>query len=321
MDDPKAIIESYVGDVVSHLPRRQRNDVGFELRSLLNEDLDGRAADSGRPADTAMALEMLAAFGRPQEVAERYRPAGFTVIRPADAPRFARLALGGLALQWAITLPAALTAPVQPDGWIYAGTWWGRLTTWWLSWGLGSFWWPGFLITLTLISSAIGRRRGEAKPWTPRRTLDRDHVNRPATVLGIALGIAGATIMIALPWLSVWAPGLPQPVLDAFAFDPRFMPERAVWALPLWAAGFGVQTAALLAGRWTRHTRLVGLALGLAWLALLTWWLAAGRIFITDAADDAAKFGLLLVVVFVIVDIVVTLRRTTAGIRPPMVRA
>src|SRR5690349_16394954 len=170
MDDPRAVIETYVGDVVRHLPRRQRHDVGFELRSLLNEDLDGRAADSGRPADTPMALAMLTAFGQPQEVADRYRPAGFTVIRPADAPRFARLALGGLVLQWAITLPAALTGPVRTDEWIYAATWWGRLTSWWFTWGLGSFWWPGFLITLTLISSALSRRRGETKPWTPRRT-------------------------------------------------------------------------------------------------------------------------------------------------------
>ncbi|GIF96970.1 hypothetical protein [Catellatospora citrea] len=50
---------------------------------------------------------------------------------------------------------------------------------------MGSFWWPGFLITRTLISAALGGRRREAKPWTPRRALDRDHVNRPATVLGL----------------------------------------------------------------------------------------------------------------------------------------
>ncbi|GAA1626940.1 hypothetical protein ACFQY4_14390 [Catellatospora bangladeshensis] len=321
MDDPRAVIETYVGDVVRHLPRRQRHDVGFELRSLLNEDLDGRAADSGRPADTSMALAMLTAFGHPQEVADRYRPAGFTVIRPADAPRFARLALGGLVLQWAITLPAALTGPVRTDEWIYAATWWGRLTTWWFTWGLGSFWWPGFLITLTLISSALSRRRGETKSWTPRRTVDRDHVNRLAIVLGLAFGMAGAAFMTALPWLAVWAPGLPQPLLDALAFDPRFLQERAVWVLPLWAAGFGVHTAVLLAGRWDRRTRLVSLALGLGWLALLSWWVAAGPIFATEAADDTAKLCLLLIAVLVAVDLVATLRRTTASIRPPVVQA
>src|SRR5471030_1363485 len=102
--DSHAIIESYVDDVVRRLPRRQRTDVAFELRSLLTEDLGGHAADAGRPADAEMTMELLKAFGRPTDVADRYRPAGFTVIRPADAPRFTWLALGGVALQWAISL-------------------------------------------------------------------------------------------------------------------------------------------------------------------------------------------------------------------------
>jgi hypothetical protein len=74
----------------------------------------------------------------------------------------------------------------------------------------------------------------------------------------------------------------------------------------------------LFAGRWDRRTRLISLALNLAWLVLMVWWLTAGRIFDTAAADEATKLGLLLVVVFIIV---VTVRRTSASIRPPMVQA
>ena len=44
--DPQALIESYVDDVVRRLPRRQRSDVGLELRSLLGEELAARAAGS-----------------------------------------------------------------------------------------------------------------------------------------------------------------------------------------------------------------------------------------------------------------------------------
>lgn len=317
--DPKAIIESYVGDVVRRLPRRQRNDVGFELRSLLNEELDGRAADSGQPADESMTLELLTAFGRPQEVADRYRPAGFTVIRPADAPRFAWLALGGLVLQWAITLPAALFGPAQADDWAYGGdTWWGRLSIWWLSWGLGSFWWPGFLITFTLIAAALGHRRRDARPWTPRRAVDRDRANRPAIILGMALGAAGATVLIALPWLGFWAPQLPPALLEAFVIDPQFLRWRAPWVLLLWAAEFALFLAVLFAGRWSRTTHRIRLILSVGWLGLLTWWLAAGPSFVAEDADSAAKFGLLLIVPIVIVDIVATLRRTAGAIRPPI---
>ena len=315
---PNAIIESYVGDIVRHLPRRQRSDVGFELRSLLTEDLEGRAQERGRPADEAMTVEMLTAFGRPQEVADRYRPAGFTVTPPAEAPRFAKLALGGVALQWAVTLPAALLGPVQTQDWAYAATWWGRLTTWWWSWGLGSFWWPGFLITLTLISALISHRRGEPKPWTPRPAVDRDSVNRATTVLGLTLGVIGATVVIALPWLAYWLPNLPQPILDAFAFDPEFLQWRAPWVLLLWAADFGLYLAVLVAGRWNRVTRRVALGINVAWLGLLTWWLLAGDIFQAEAADSTAKGSLILILVIVIIDTAVTIRRTTTPFRPPV---
>ena len=40
-------------------------------------------------------MELLTAFGAPQDVADRYRPAGFTIIRPSHAPRFTWIALGG----------------------------------------------------------------------------------------------------------------------------------------------------------------------------------------------------------------------------------
>ena len=156
--EPKDIIESYVSDVVRRLSRRQRGDVGPELRSLLDEELAGRAADLGRRADESMAMELLAGFGRPQDVADRYRPAGFTVIPPAEAPGFARLALGGVALQWAITLPAVFIGTAAgSDEWLT------RFGIWWLSWGLGSFWWPGFLISVTLIVAMIRQRRAATR--------------------------------------------------------------------------------------------------------------------------------------------------------------
>ncbi len=318
--DPKAIIEGYVSTVVRQLPRRQRNDVGFELRSLLLEDLDGRAADNGRPADAPLAMELVTAFGRPSEVADRYRPAGFTVIRPADAPRFAWVALGGVLIQWAITLPVALFGPAPVEDWAYgAGTWWGRLSVWWLSGGLGAFWWPGVLISFTLIAGAVGRPRGEVKAWTPPRAVDRDQVNRPGLVMALGFWVVGASALIAMPWLAVWAPGLPQPVLDAFALESEFLRWRAPWVLPLWAAHFGLYGAVLLAGRWSRVTRRVHLGLNLAWFVLLIWWLAAGPIFQAEGADGVAKLSLLGIVLIVVVDLIATLRRSAAVLRPPAI--
>lgn len=351
--DPDVIIESYVSNVVGRLPRRQRADVGFELRSLLREELAGRADDAGRPADEAMSLALLGAFGRPQDVADRYRPAGFTIIRPADAPQFAWIALGGVALQWAITLPAAYADPSIAT-WAasagVAGAWWAPLPTWWLTWGLGAFWWPGFLITVTIISATIRHRRGDSESpalasapapapspleWTtepapaatsttaaatPRispHVLDRDRINRPGLVLALAFWMLGATVLIALPWLPQLAPGLPQSLLDAFAFDPEFLQWRAPWVLVLWAASFAVAFTELVAGRSTHVTRLVAAIGDVAWLVLLAWCLAAGPIFTAPATDGVVRLCLVGIMVITAIDLVVTLRRGVAPMRAP----
>lgn len=312
---PDALIETYVADVVRRLPRRQRADVAFELRSLLHDELAGRAADEDRPADDAMALALLTEFGAPADVADRYRPAGFTIIRPADAPRFARIAFIGVGVQWVLSLIAVYSTPLPAGS--PGSDWLSRLGTWWLSWGIGSFWWPGFLICLTIIAAWVGSRRAAAPRPTPVAVIDRDRVNRPLTILYAGLAMVGIALLIAVARLAEWAPGLPQPVLDALALDPEFLATRAPWVLLLWAATGALALATLIAGRWTRTTRLAAVGLDLAWVALLLWWCLAGPIFVSEAADTTARGLLFLLIVFPIVDAVLTLRRVTRPIPVP----
>ncbi|SFS02370.1 hypothetical protein SAMN04487846_1569 [Microbacterium sp. cf046] len=316
--DPTAIIDSYVADVVRHLPRRQRDDVALELRSLLDDELGGRAADAGRPADSALVMELLTAFGAPQEVADRYRPAGFTIIRPSNAPRFTWIAFGGVALIWAITLPAMMLGVIPVTGWDYgADTWWGRLSVWWLSFGIGALWWPGAVITYTLIGALVERRR-ESGPmaWTPAppRTIDRDLVSRPATVAAIAAGVLGATVVIALPWLASWA-SIPEPAIEALALDPEFLQWRAPWVLLLWAADLVLYALVLIAGRWTVPTLRARSVLSLAMAVLLLWWSLAGPVFLSPVTDTTARLIFAALAVYAAVDAVVAFRRSRSTSR------
>jgi hypothetical protein len=313
---PDALIESYVAEVVRHLPRRQRTDVGFELRSLLTEELRDRAGDN--EPDTATTLELLADFGRPAEVADRYRPAGFTIIRPADAPRFAWISLVGVAVQWVITLIATYTAPATGAG----DDWLSRLGTWWLSAGLGAFWWPGLLVSLSIVAAVIAARRGgDAPAWTPRAAamLDRDRIHRPLSVLAIAGALVGIAALVAAINLAAWWPWLPQPLLDAFVIDEDFLTTRAPWALVLWAASFASMIALLVAGRWTRTTRLLDIVGNALWIVLLVWWVAAGPIFVQPYADSVTKGCLLLVAAICVLDLVLTARHLRPGIPEPAV--
>jgi hypothetical protein len=312
--NPHVIIDSYVSDVVGHLPRRQRNDVAFELRSLLGEELEGRAADAGRPADEGLVIELLSAFGNPVDVADRYRPAGFTIIRPSEAPRFAAVALGGVAVQWVLTLTALFAQPghgIEPLS---------RFGGWWVSWGLGAFWWPGLLISLSLVAAAIAARRSESDAWRPPRvrTLDRDRVSRPVLSLYIALGVLGASIVTALPSIAVWGAALPAPVVAAFEFDDGFLATRAVWVLVLWLAVLAIAIVVLVTGRWEDFTRRASLFLDLAWIVLLAWWIAAGPIFVSDYADEVTKLALLVVGAFTVLDLIVRLRRRQNPIHSPV---
>ena len=106
------VIETFIDDTVRLLPRRERNDVATELRSLLSEELHARAQQSGRPPDESLALSLVRGYGRPNEVAARYhRP--WAIIDPADSTNFMRAALigsGALLLLGAISKrPPSLT--------------------------------------------------------------------------------------------------------------------------------------------------------------------------------------------------------------------
>ena len=91
------VVEAYVTDVALQLPRKQRNDVAFELRALINEGLQDKAEESGRVVDAEMAIEFLRAFGRHEDVAARYRPT-LNIIDPADGYKFLRASIIGLAI-------------------------------------------------------------------------------------------------------------------------------------------------------------------------------------------------------------------------------
>lgn len=81
------LIERYVLEVEQHLPHRSAEDVGNELRSLLADSLEQRAARAGRAPTEEDAYELLREFGEPEEVAERYRGPRY-LIGPGIFPTF-----------------------------------------------------------------------------------------------------------------------------------------------------------------------------------------------------------------------------------------
>ncbi len=293
------VIESYVAEVMRRLPAGQRNEIGLELRGLLTEMLADRGeATTGEEA----VLAMLREFGTPEEVATRYRPPGMLIIRAEDSRSFAWQALGGVALQWALTLPRVFEG--QP------------LSAWWLSWGLGALWWPGFMVMMALIAAWL-RSSGLVKPkaWTPR-VVDPERVERRTLAFGLAGQALGAALVASLPWLAAL---MPEHMAGVFAFDPAFLRERAAPVLLLWLGQFALYAHVLVQGRWSPLARRLEMASALAFLALLGWWLAAGDIFLAKASDDGAKAALGLVMLIIVVDLAVKFHRRPTRLHTPRI--
>jgi hypothetical protein len=305
---PDEVIDCYVADVARRLPGSKRNDVAYELGALLREELRGRAGDTGRLPDEAMALELLRGFGHPVEVADRYRPPGVTFIKPSESRVFALLSLGGVALQWAVSLPLAFAALKPDDDRLIV------LGRWWVSYGLAAFWWPGFLVVIAMIAAWISQNAKAAAPWRPR-AIDRDSINRAAWILGIAAAGAGTAFLVMLPWA---IDNMPNPHLAAaLRFDPEFLNERAPVVLAFMLGHIALYVMLVVEGRWRKLTRSLDITISLAIAAILLWFVVAGRIFESQPADETTKAALAFLVLIILVDVGFKMWRAQARIRPP----
>lgn len=279
--NPQEVIDAYLLEVMRSLPRKERNEIGFELRGLLNELLNEHATREGRPADTSMVLALLRDFGAPTEIARRYRAAGMPIIPEEQTTSFTWVSLIGIGLQWAITLPDALAT--------------ASLSRWWLTSGLGALWWPGFLVVMAM-STAWARHYGLLKTvWRPQ-IIDPNRINRTAWIFALIGIVAGIACLISLPWLVGL---LPTPLSQILRLSPSFLAGRAWPVFPLWAGLVAIMVAVWQTGRWTALTRRLEFALNLAWVAVLTWWAAGGDIFERSSTTEATRPVLWFVVIVI----------------------
>lgn len=297
---PSDVIDTYVLDVIRRLPGRDREGIGLELRGLLTDMLAERAEASGRAADDAMVLAMLRAFGTPAEVATRYRPPGVALI-PADETRsYVLWAVGGVILQWALTLPQVFGGEL-------------RFSAWWFSGGLGALWWPGFMLMAAIVKAGLRQLGWRERAWRPK-VVDAERVERGLMLTGLIWAAIGTLFMMALPWM---VPHLPGVLPGVLAFDPAFLTDRAWLAVPLWIAGLVGTTFVYVRGRWSTMSRRAELILDLAWIALLGWWIIDGRMFIAPLTNEGARGALGLVVLILVAHVAVRLWRQRTRIRLP----
>jgi hypothetical protein len=298
------LIELYVADVVKQLPRRQRRDVAIELQALLREELADRAEQAGTEPDEAMTLALLTGFGRPAEVAARYRPAP-VLIDPGDSRRFITLSVAGLAVIWVLGLASVLSPlPTSATGWLEA------LREFWFGVGLPALIWPGFLVVCFAGAARARRRWPRLAAWRPHGP-ERDQINRFGLGAALVFFILG-TVALVRPdrLLDLLFGGRAAPAAyEALAYDGAFLRLRGPLVLAVIVLLL-VQLAALVVrGRWEPVTRTVDIALTVVMCAVLTWAVVAGPIYVAAPTDQFVKAVLALIILGSLVDLVLKIRR------------
>ena len=81
------LIDIYISEVGKHLPRKSRLDIQEEIRSALQDLLEDRSQQSGRPIDDDLIVEVLKEYGSPEKVAASYLPERY-LIGPQLFPAF-----------------------------------------------------------------------------------------------------------------------------------------------------------------------------------------------------------------------------------------
>lgn len=81
------LLDKYIVEVGKHLPQKNRLDLQTEIRSTIEDMLEDRSGQSGKPVDDAMISEVLLEYGAPAKVAAAYSPARY-LIGPRLYPFF-----------------------------------------------------------------------------------------------------------------------------------------------------------------------------------------------------------------------------------------
>jgi hypothetical protein len=290
------LIDSYVADVVTLLPRSQRLDVAQELRALLHEEVD--AATDERSSRDEAARRLLAGFGRPADVAARYGTP-VTLIEPADTRSFVTLAIAGAVL---ILFGGVLDELVQPAT--------GQRD---LEQAVQRAWpdvfaWLGLLVIGFAVAAWIRRRRPTG--WKPR-PIANDRISRTGRSAALAFFTLGTLVLANPAWVisTITGDRAAPAAYDAFAYDDGFLRLRGPVVLAVMVAGLVIQAALLVQGRWRPWTRRADMANSLVVCVVLTWAIGAGPVFTATPTDQAVKGASALIVLVTLADLALRIRR------------
>ena len=334
------LIDTYISEVGRRLPKKARADIEAEIRSTLEDMLEDRSGKTGRPVDDELTVEILREYGSPEKVAATYLPERY-LVGPQLFPNFMLvirivlsilgvLALIGMGIRLArpgLTLLDAINIIARAFGEFFQSS----------IGGLGYI-----LIIFAIIEWALMSEKGHgdvkkpsiSKEWDPRslaKILPLDRVKPVDTILEMVFTVAAIVIFNFNPQMIGFTPSLNSvvetgswasvtfvPILsEAFL---RFVPALTV----LWTVTIILDIVLLLQGYWNKTTRLISIGMKSISIFIASLMLTGPSLIVTSGElaarlgdpataaflvnlfNQVARVGLVLTIIFGIVEIIKT---------------
>jgi hypothetical protein len=253
-----SLTDRYVWAVLRAVPADQRHDLEPEIRALVADTTESKAADGTLTGDDAERAA-LTELGDPETLAGRYVDRTVALIGPTIYPEWRKLLTTLLPIVVpivTIVVRAANAIDGKPVGTIITS-------------GLGAgfnvavqtaFW---FTLVFALLARSTARTTLPQHTWSPERLPQVPAPERMGIADAVATVIANVIVAIALLWVQL----APPIVIDGQAyplFDPAVFSFWLPWFIGVAVAEIGFAVLLYLRGRWTYGLAVINAILGAA---------------------------------------------------------
>jgi hypothetical protein len=268
------LIDRYIQHVGKHLPEKSREDVKREIRSLLEDSLEDRSRELGRPIDEALTVDVLKEFGRPEKMAASYTPERY-LISPRIYPIFWLVVRIVMTVLFAIMLVKLFIGITQVDAnfvqliiQTVTGFASGALSA------LGNI--VIIFAVIQYLAPDLSKELDKDDDWNPlkmEKFEDEDQVSRVEQAFGITFSVIGLALFNFFPELLGFSFSRNGEWISLPALSEAFF-IYLPWINLLWGAEIILSLFLLIQGQWQNATRLVSTAIKLMSVGLAVLMLA-----------------------------------------------
>jgi len=272
----------YVWGVLRAVPERQRADLEPEIRALIADAVEARAASAQGDA-AAVERAALTELGDPEILAARYMDRSLHLIGPGYYLDYRRLLTPLLTIVVPIVTLATMAA-----GFI-AGTTVGPVVLNGVSAGLGVGIQLAFWVTLVfaLVERYGARSAGPVMTWTPDRLPSVPSPSRLGAGEAVA-SVVGSVIVIAV---ILWQPGFHADGGTVPFLDPALAGTWFAWFICVAILQIGFTVVVYAARRWTWPIATVNAALDAAFAIPAVWLLQTGQLLSPEVKAEMERVG------------------------------